>query len=336
MVLRSLACVVVLLLLAPAVACSASDGPTQQAANARAPGTRFVLVVSIDGLNPHALRRLGPRGAPHFHRLVAQGASTLNARTEVERTMTLPNHTGMLTGRRVNRRHGGHGVFFNRDNGRRVQRAAGHSVASVFSSLHHHGLRTALFTSKSKFRLYQRSWPHGIDRFTVRLNNRRLVDAVRADLTRHPRPFTFVHLSLPDAVGHEKGFMSPAYLRAVRSTDRRIGELMAIVRRSPRLRQHLTLLLTADHGGRGNGHRAVGRLANHRVPFLAWGAGVARGRDLYSLNPGFANPRQGRPLYAASRQPIRNGDIANVATSLLGHGPVPGSEHNRDQSLRVG
>jgi len=58
-----------------------------------------VVVVSIDALNPAAIRRLGRRGTPTLHRLVRRGASTMNARTERERTETLPNHTGMVTGR---------------------------------------------------------------------------------------------------------------------------------------------------------------------------------------------------------------------------------------------
>ena len=44
-----------------------------------------------------------------------EGAFTLDARTEREQTRTLPNHTGMLTGRRIDARRGGHGVTYNPD-----------------------------------------------------------------------------------------------------------------------------------------------------------------------------------------------------------------------------
>ena len=74
-----------------------------------------VLAISIDGLNPAALERLGVRGTPSLHELAAAGASTLNARTERELTITLPNHTGMVTGRRIDSRLGGHGVTWNDD-----------------------------------------------------------------------------------------------------------------------------------------------------------------------------------------------------------------------------
>ena len=82
-----------------------------------------VLAISIDGLRPDAITKLGNEGTPNLHRLMKQGASTLNARTAYESTKTLPNHTGMLTGRRVDKDHGGHGVFFNRDDGRTVVKA---------------------------------------------------------------------------------------------------------------------------------------------------------------------------------------------------------------------
>ena len=91
-----------------------------------------VVAISVDGLNPDAIDQLGEAGTPTFHRLMAEGASTLNARTEVEQTVTLPNHTGMVTSRRMDRTQGGHGVTWNDDRlgrdragGRRATRRLG-------------------------------------------------------------------------------------------------------------------------------------------------------------------------------------------------------------------
>ena len=72
-----------------------------------------VIAISIDGLNPDAIKQLGKSGTPAFHRLMREGAYTLNARTVREKTSTLPNHTAMLTGRRVDSKHGGHGYSEN-------------------------------------------------------------------------------------------------------------------------------------------------------------------------------------------------------------------------------
>ena len=307
-----------------------------------------VLAISIDGLNPRALRKLGRNGAPSFHRLMREGAYTLNARTEYEMTKTLPNHTGMLTGRRIAAKKRGHGVDFNSDSGTTVHKQAGHYVASVFDVVHDRGGRTALFSAKKKFKLYQRTWnTHGrsdkvgknhgkskIDRVTLDTNNARLVRAANSDLKRSPRTFTFLHISLPDVAGHKYGFMSKRYLSAVKQTDRLLGTVLNTVAAKPSLKAHTLLVLTADHGGRGSNHSNPGKLQNYRVPFMAWGPGVAKGRNLYAFNSSVKGPKNSRPSYAG-KQPIRNGDLANLATDALDLPAVPGSELDRPRSLNV-
>lgn len=307
-----------------------------------------VLAISIDGLNPLAIQRLGVAKTPAFHRLMREGAWTFNARTERELTRTLPNHTGMLTGRRVDARHGGHGVTFNSDNGSTVHKAAGHYVASVFDVVHDRGGRTAMFASKPKFALYQRTWnTHGakdrvgkdqgrakIDRFTVDENETRLVGKLNAELRRSPREFTFLHLALPDLAGHAHGFMGTQYLEAVRQTDKLLATVLKTIADKPSLRRHELVMLTADHGGIGPSHSDPAALQDYRVPFMVWGPGVPAGRNLYSLNPAFRSPGSSRTTYSGV-QPIRNGDVANLATDVLDLPKVPGSELNASRKLNV-
>ena len=295
------------------------------------------MAISVDGLNPQAIRQLGRSRTPVLHRLRARGAGTLNARTEREMTVTLPNHTGMVTGRRINADHRGHGVTWNdsRRDPRTVQEAAGHPVRSVFSVVHAAGRGSAVFASKEKFSLFERSWPRAVDRSVIRWDNATLVKLARRDLARQRRAFTFVHLSLPDQVGHESGFMSQDYLDAVARVDRLVGRLVATIRGTPRLRGSTTVLLTADHGGRGDGHDDPTLLSSYRVPFLVWGAGAAHGAGLYRLNPDYADPGRRRTRYGSARQPVRNGDVANLATDLLGLPAVRGSEHDAAQDLDV-
>lgn len=321
-----------------AVACSAAFVPavgTVGAVSAADLRPR-VLVISLDGLNPTAITRLGPAGTPNLHRLIAEGSSTLNARSSVELTLTLPNHTGMITGRRVEARRGGHGVTWNDDRTKpaTVQAAAGHPVASIFSLVHAAGMETAMFAAKTKFSLFQRSWPDSFDTFVVRENNGALVWAARQELRRDDREFTFLHISLPDLVGHQSGFMSPEYLAAVKRTDLLVGKVLTTVDNTPALRDNLTVIVTADHGGLGQSHADATALANYRIPFIAWGHGVAPGTDLYAINPTFVAPGAGRPGYLGP-QPIRNVMVANLAADLLGLGPVPGSELNAAQDLEV-
>jgi Type I phosphodiesterase / nucleotide pyrophosphatase len=309
---------------------------------------KHVIGISIDGLNPRAIEELGKSRTPAFHRLMREGAFTLNARTVREKTSTTPNHTAMLTGRRVDAKHGGHGYTENFDNGGTIHQAAGQYVASVFDVVHDNGGSTAFFGSKSKFRLYKRTWnTHGapdrvgrnngrakIDRFTIDRNNTRLTSKVTAELRRKPRDFTFVHLSLPDRVGHASGFMGKHYLDAVRHTDRLVGRILNTVADRPELRRHALVILTADHGGRGASHYNASKLQNFRIPFMALGPGVPAGRNLYSLNPTFRSPGSSRTSYHG-KQPIRNGDLANLATDALDLPRVPGSQFDRPRTLNL-
>ena len=307
-----------------------------------------VIAISIDGLNPRAIEDLGKSRTPAFHRLMREGASTLNARTVREKTSTTPNHTSMLTGVRVDAKHGGHGYTENFDNGRTVHQTAGRYVPSVFDVVHDNGGSTAFFGTKSKFRLYKRTWnTHGapdrvgrdngrakIDRFTIDLDNTRLVAKVTAELRRKPREFTFVHLSLPDRAGHASGFMSRPYLQAVERTDRLLGRILNTVADRPALRRHTLVILTADHSGRGPSHYNARKLQDFRIPFMTWGAGVPGGRNLYGLNPTFRSPGSSRTSYHG-KQPIRNGDVANLATDALDLPRVPGSKFDSPRSLNV-
>ncbi|UUZ60087.1 alkaline phosphatase family protein [Nocardioides sp. B-3] len=282
-----------------------------------------VVAISIDGLNPNAITKLGRRGAPTLHKLIRQGATTLNARTELELTDTLPNHTGMVTGRRIEAATGGHGVTRNDD--RRtpatVQAAAGHDVSSVFNVVHDAGGDTAYFASKTKFSLWERSWPEAIDADVIVENNKALVANFPGDLTNETRSFRFLHLSAPDVAGHATGFMGPGYLRAVTATDRLVGRVLRAVKASPTLAGHTAIILTSDHGGRGASHRAPNRPANYTVPFMVWGPDVARGANLYAINPTYSAPGRTQTTYADS--PIRNGDVANLALDLLELPAVP-------------
>jgi hypothetical protein len=326
----------VVALLAPAGATPATPTPTGH--RGALPGTQArVLAISVDGLNPSAITKLGEDGAPTFHRLIDEGASTLNARTEWEQNVTLPNHTSMLTSRRITASQGGHGVTWDDDRpAMTVQKAAGHAVASVFSVVAKAGGESALFSTKEKFRLYERSWSSSIDRAEYDVRQKRLVRTAVADLVDNDRPFTFLHVSLPDRFGHAYGGMSEQYLTAVRKTDRQLGTVLDTIEANPTLAEHLTVVLTSDHGFLPGQKTHTPRvLADYRVPFFVWGAGVEQG-DLYALNPDYANPRKKHPTYAPARQPVRNGDLGNLSLDLLGLDAIPGSQLDVDQDLDVG
>lgn len=308
-----------------------------------------VVAVSVDGLMPAALEALPRRATDAYARLARSGASTVNARTAVELTVTLPNHTGMLTGRRVDADAGGHGVRINTSTSKRVDDFAGGYVASVFDVLHDHGYYTGLFAAKDKFDLFDRTWSAGppdevgpdqgtdkLDEFVVEEDNADLVSAALRRIAPLRRGLVFVHLSAPDKAGHASGWMSRPYLEAVASTNREVGRLIRAVDARNARGRSTVLLLTADHGGSPGteDHSRSDDPANYVVPFFAYGAGVPQGADLYELNPDRADPGTGRPGYSGV-QPVRNGDLANGVLALFGLGPVPGSLVGTEDPLRV-
>lgn len=314
---------------------SAATGPPQQAVDTGP----VVLVVSLDGLRPDAITKLGAEGTPNLHRLMAQGAFTLNARTAYESTKTLPTHTSMLTGRGVDG-EGGHGVTFNNDDGETLAKNHGSYVPGMFDVAHDRGLQTAFLAEKDKFYYLIRSWDAERGRQdTIGPDNGRdktdvdrvgpaaqIVAAAQAALVDGRTDLIFLHLNAPDRAGHDEGWLSSAYLRAVTAVDAHLGGILATVDANPGLAKRLTILVTGDHGGEGDEttHYEADNRQNYQVPFMAWGRGVSRGADLYALNPQRRNPGAERPEYSGP-QPIRNMDIANLSLRLLGLPPIAGA-----------
>lgn len=320
-------------------ASDSSRSATTAAAGRAAPAT-YVVAITVDGLNPSAITRLGRAGAPGFYRMIDNGAATLNARTAYERTETMPDHSSVFTGRRVLTTHA-HRVTFNTDDAHTdIHTVAGEYVSSMFDVVHDRGRRTQFYAGKDKFAFWDRSWgsAHGAPDQVGTDDGRdkishyeyaptgELVTHLVAALHRAPAALTYLHIPLPDKAGHADGFMSPSYVKAVGTSSRLVGRILDAVLSDPRLRGRTTVVLTADHGGGGlaRNHSDPTLLRNYKIPFLVWGAGVTRGANLYTLDPVRVSPGTGRPDYAA-RPPVRNLDLASLVTTLLGYPAVPGA-----------
>lgn len=286
---------------------------------------RRVLAISVDGLNPDAL---SVDATPHIWSLFERGAGTLNARTEVEATLTLPNHVGMVTGRPVLSRDGGHGVTWNTE---RPGATVPTAPESIFTWVAQHGGTAVTLSGKPKFEIFAQTWGADVAPVTIDTDLTSLGEAA-VDVLREEQPtFTFVHLAEPDQTGHREGWLGPAYRAALGRADAVVGELLDTVRSSRALRRSVVVVLTADHGGVGEGHHDPGVRAHYTIPFVIAGRGIAQG-DLYDLSPGLVDPGASRPGYDGV-QPVRNCAVANVATDLLGLPPVPGSSCDVDYTL---
>ncbi len=280
-----------------------------------------MIVISVDGLNPDALVRLGAHGAPTLHGLMLRGATTMEGRTAVESTRTLPNHSGMLTGRRVAAADGGHGVTFNEDSGATVDDAAGGPTDSLFDVVAEAGLHTALVASKAKFALYARTWGDSLASSAILATSEDVIAAALAEVDQGPG-VVFAHVALPDEVGHSHGFLSWPYFAAVRRVDRALRPVLDHLAGASG--RSTALILTADHGGNAAGHGDVTDPGHFTVPFIIVAPGVPAGGDLAAL-VGLTAPPDRQPSYTGP-QPVRNADVANAVTGLLDLPRVPGSE----------
>ena len=72
----------------------------------------YVIHVSVDGMGASYLQALIDAGqVPTFKRIQSEGAWTNNARTDFDYTVTLPNHTCMITCRPVFDKTGAEAAF---------------------------------------------------------------------------------------------------------------------------------------------------------------------------------------------------------------------------------
>ncbi len=321
-----------------------------------------VIHVSVDGLRPDAITNLGATDVPNFYRMRTEGAFTDNARTDYDMTVTLPNHVTQMTGRGVGGA-AGHGWTSNSDPaaGQTLHTNKGSYVAGVCDVVHDNGLRTGVYASKTKFSLFDTSWnavngalditgpDNGRDKVDTYLyngNTATLTTTLVNHMKANPFSYAFLHLTDPDSVGHSSGW-NPApgtpYSNIIKTMDGRLGAIFAMIDGDVRFQSRTAVILTADHGGYGYDHSNAAQRENYTVPFYVWGPGVPAGGDLYAMNPTTRlDPGTGRPPYPGSirppspaRQPIRNGEAANLALDLLGLGPVPGSTINALQDLYV-
>jgi hypothetical protein len=335
-----------------------------------AAAAEYVIQVSVDGLNAGELRALIEGDTlgefANFQRLIDEGASTFNARSDYDYTDTIPNHVSMVTGRPVLKPASAatnvhHNYTSNGDPGTNTIHNQHPDwpavyVASSFDVAHDNGLSTALYASKTKFVLFDQSYDagngspdaippdDGPDKIDVYVNlstgspanASNLHAAFLADMAASPTRYTWVHYRDPDSAGHAGGWGSALWDDAVRDVDGYLGDIFDLIASVPALTGRTAVVVTADHGGSGTAHSTASLPANYTIPFFVWGPGVEAGADLYALNAATRlDPGTGRPDYDAAVQPIRNGGSGNLALQLLGLGAIPGSTVNADQDLAV-
>jgi predicted AlkP superfamily pyrophosphatase or phosphodiesterase len=245
-----------------------------------------VILILIDGLRPDGLVKAE---TPILDRLIAAGAYTLSART-VMPSITLPCHTSLFLG--VNPEQ--HGVTTN------LWALPNPPIPDLLDTICSNGGKSASFYNWEELRDISRP---GSLHASFFLKNCYDVDGVgdlelaklaTAWLSRNPMDFTFIYLGYTDTAGHDHGWMSERYLKAITNADRCIGLILSA------LPVESTVIVTSDHGGHDRSH-GTDSDDDMIVPFIIRGPDIPAG---YTID-----------------QPINIIDIAPTIAVLLGITP---------------
>lgn len=270
-----------------------------------------VAIVSVDGLRADVVTA---DHAPALVALAERGASTYRART-VRPSITLTSHASMLSGFPPSA-HGLHWSDYLPERG--LIR-----VPTVFAAARAAGKRTVMVVGKAE--LAHLHLPGSVDHYVAAANDA-AVESRAMDEIRDGFDLLFVHLPDTDRVGHRAGWMSAAYLAAVRRADAAVGRLAAA------LPADVTLIVTGDHGGHASTHGTASR-ADITVPWIITGPRVAGRRAIRARvrtcdTAATAAYVLGIPLdHRASGRPVREAFVAagGSSASRAGRAVFPAS-----------
>jgi hypothetical protein len=229
-----------------------------------------VMIISIDGLRPDLLLR---GDMPNLHKLYRTGAYSFWART-TPNSITLPSHTSMLTG--VDPRK--HGIEWNTDLPLSVPFFPRHPTLFFYGKKM--GYKTAMVAGKTKFDMLE--VVNTLDASVIKDKKGdkdsdiaesagQIIQKVKPDLM-------FVHFPGGDAAGHKYKWGSVEQMDALAAIDVALGNLLASARNAGTL-AGTVVIVTADHGGAGNGHGPDDPRSRH-IPWIANGPGVRAALDL--------------------------------------------------------
>lgn len=318
-----------------------------------------VIIISVDGLRSDVIESFDASQLPAFHRLMDEGAWTLNARSDPQFTITMPNHVSMMTGRWVHDAAGSgpsHGWAYNDDADPNLTVHANNTsyVPSIWDVVHDEGGRTGLFATKEKFAAFDRSWneeygradltspDYGtdkIDRYVYKNLSTDLIDDFLTEATSTPLDLAFIHLADPDREGHATGWnpaMGSAYTQSIIHVDTQLGRILDFVETHPSWAGRTQLILTSDHGGTALNHADPLIYEHFRIPFLVWGSKAEADADLYVVNGDRRiDPGMDHIAQTAPEHPIHNAEAANLALRLMGLPAIPESSIGRTKPLLV-
>jgi hypothetical protein len=239
----------------------------------KAPEAERVLIIGIDNLGTDALQFAR---TPNLNALIREGALSLKARG-VMPTVSQPNWCSMLTGAGPEQ----HGVTSNawlQDNAT-IEPTARDSAGyfpSIFSELRNQrpDSKTAVFYDWQG--LTNILNPNVMNIFLKTKDYKQTIEMAIPYIVKNKPTLALVYIGQPDFTGHDFGFDSEEYYRAVEDADKEIGRLIDALKKAG-LYADTHIFVITDHGGLGREHGGES-MTELQVPWLLVGPGVLKNR----------------------------------------------------------
>lgn len=221
------------------------------------------VLVLVDGMRPDSLTNI-----EKAQKMIAESASTMNAQT-VMPSMTLPCHMSLFHSVDPAR----HGTATN------TYAPQVRPINGLCEVLRKHGKKCAFFYNWEELRDLSRPQSLAYSYFCNQYDfgysesNERVAQAAAEYIYENPADFTFVYLGETDEVGHDHGWMSEEYIKAVQHSWDLIEKIAGV------LSEDDVLIVTADHGGheRTHGHDVPEDMT---IPIIAQGGCFEKGTTL--------------------------------------------------------
>jgi len=235
--------------------------------------TPHIIVIGIDGLSVDGIAKAK---APRLRELISRSAWTMEARG-VMPTLSSPNWTSMITGAGTEQ----HGVTSNGHLRRLIEfqpvlRDSAGIFPTVFEALRTQrpSSRIAVFHDWPGFAdLLEKDAP---DVLKHEHGAVRTVEAAAQYWTENRPELMFLQLDNVDQAGHEFGWSSSAYSRAVDHADADVGVILDMLEKLS-ASQSTFVLVTSDHGGKGHNH-GKNSLEEMQIPWILTGPETVPGR----------------------------------------------------------
>lgn len=225
------------------------------------------LVILVDGMRPDALGNI-----PQAQKIIKKSAYTMRAET-VMPSVTLPCHMSLFHSVDPTR----HGTTTN------TYAPQVRPVKGLCEVLAANKKRSAFFYNWEELRDLTRPGSLAFSYFCSGyisghdVSNDAVTDSAIEYLTANYTDFAFLYLGYVDEAGHQHGWMSDGYMKAIDNSWENIERIVEA------LPDDYTVIITADHGGHDRCH-GTDLPEDMTIPMIIMGNAFEAGREIENAN----------------------------------------------------